>query len=178
LQEFSGENSYQDQLKIVVGDELLRDLGDPMVRTIKIDVEGFERAVLLGLGKTFQKNRPLIVVEITPKLEDSFQNIDQLLAVLPPKYKVLELFFDAQEWCKGKYVVRRRTGNLTSVTTLVLYPSEKEKRLPFNILSEGTTQAEGDGCSDQYQSRTCTSTPGAVTAFLKASKSEPREWYG
>lgn len=148
VQGFSNENKYQDELEIVVGDELLHSLGDPTFHTVKIDVEGYEKAVLMGLRKTLRKHRPVLVVEINPDLEQSFKNTEQLLAVLPPEYAVLEFFFDAEEWCKGKYVLSERTGNLTSKTTIVLYPSEKQNRLPFTIVSEVATHVGEEGCND------------------------------
>ena len=148
VQGFSSDNSFQDQLEIVVGDELLHSLGNPTIHAVKIDVEGYEKAVLVGLRETLRNHRPVVVVEVTPEVEQGFKNTEQLLAVLPPEYAVLEFFFDAREWCKGKYVLVERTGDFTTVTTLVLYPSEKQNRLPFTIVSEVTTRVGEDVCND------------------------------
>jgi len=45
-------------------DDVLDELGAPTVDAIKIDVEGFEPAVLRGAAKTVARDRPLVIAEV------------------------------------------------------------------------------------------------------------------
>lgn len=49
--------------EIVNGDDMVDSLGLQRVDFIKIDVEGYEEAVLCGLQKTIKKYKPVIVLE-------------------------------------------------------------------------------------------------------------------
>jgi FkbM family methyltransferase len=53
------------------GDQVLRDGGMNDVSTIKIDVEGAERDVLLGLTSTIDRDRPFIICEVLPVYDAS-----------------------------------------------------------------------------------------------------------
>jgi FkbM family methyltransferase len=53
------------------GDQVLRDGGIGDVSTIKIDVEGAERDVLLGLTSTIERDRPFIICEVLPVYDES-----------------------------------------------------------------------------------------------------------
>ena len=67
-------------LPIRTGDEVVASLGLTRVDFIKIDVERYEEAVLMGLQKTLKKFRPIIVMEYAQKdfsSEESFQALTE-----------------------------------------------------------------------------------------------------
>ena len=65
-----------------------------MVRTprsidaIKIDVEGFEKNVLLGVQQTLAKYRPSVLMEFSPSTQESFAGIDEFHSLLPDDYEI------------------------------------------------------------------------------------------
>lgn len=68
VENFRGED-FHDRVKCVSllnGDKALEDLAIDAVSMIKIDVEGSELDVLLGLHGTLTRTRPYIVIEILP----------------------------------------------------------------------------------------------------------------
>ncbi|MBI1352835.1 MAG: FkbM family methyltransferase [Acidobacteria bacterium] len=78
------------ELEVVVGDDYFREHGIDRADLVKIDVEGFEKPVLLGLRRTFAKTRPIIEFEITVKqgVERLFRSREELEAALPEDYEL------------------------------------------------------------------------------------------
>lgn len=81
------ETEMTYSLPVRVGDEILQDIVG--VTLIKIDVEGFERAVFLGLRGMISRERPIIVFEFDGRHHDSSEWTD-ILGVLPG-YRFAEL---------------------------------------------------------------------------------------
>jgi hypothetical protein len=57
---------------------------------IKIDVEGFEKAVLRGLGQTLKNYRPIVVCEVTFGESESFASLQALQRALPNDYVIYQ----------------------------------------------------------------------------------------
>ena len=55
---------------------------------IKIDVEGFEKSVLLGLRNTLVKHRPFVVMEFSESTRSSFANFRNLKLIIPEGYGI------------------------------------------------------------------------------------------
>ncbi len=81
------------ELEIAVGDEYFQEQGIERVDVMKVDVEGFEKAVLTGLRKTLERTRPVIVMEITARkgVEQLFRSREELEAALPQGYRLYQL---------------------------------------------------------------------------------------
>jgi len=79
-------NRNLGKLALVRGDEYLVQNALQDISLLKIDVEGFEKNVVAGLGDTLAKSRPLIVVEVTYGNSLSFDSLDELKAALPTEY--------------------------------------------------------------------------------------------
>lgn len=83
-----------ESIEIVQGDAFLEELGITRVDFIKIDVEGFERDVIEGLGKTISTSRPIVTLELNHWCLNVFQRtsvpdfFDFLRSVFPYLYAV------------------------------------------------------------------------------------------
>jgi FkbM family methyltransferase len=70
------------------GDEYLEAAGIAHVDVIKIDVEGWETAVLKGLSETLERDRPLLIVEVCLA---AIRSPADLSALLPSEYGLFVL---------------------------------------------------------------------------------------
>jgi len=78
--EYSGAISTQYQVQVARGDDLCKDIDHPL--TIKIDVEGFECAVIMGLTGTIARLLPAILVEAWPEhLANCGSSVEELFAL-------------------------------------------------------------------------------------------------
>ncbi len=93
-------NESIGKLKVVNSDEYVARLNLEKLDIIKIDVEGFEKSVLLGLKDTIAKYRPSLMVEYSEDTKDSFLNIDDLLSLFPEDYIIKRIRSD-----RNKYVI-------------------------------------------------------------------------
>lgn len=82
-------NSNVGELALVIGDDYLEDNSITQVDLIKVDVEGFEKAVLTGLRRTLEKNRPIVVCEITYGGELAFTSLEELKQMFPREYVLM-----------------------------------------------------------------------------------------
>jgi len=80
-------NIKYGKLEIVEGDLYISKLNLKRVDLIKIDVEGFEKYVLLGLRDTLEKYRPSVVMEYSRVTRDTL-TIQQLGEILPSGYSI------------------------------------------------------------------------------------------
>jgi FkbM family methyltransferase len=80
-------NIMYGKLEIVEGDLYISKLNLKSIDLIKIDVEGFEKYVLLGLRDTLEKYRPSVVMEYSRVTRDNL-TIQQLREILPGGYSI------------------------------------------------------------------------------------------
>lgn len=78
------------QVQVKLGDHLREEEKISPPDVIKIDVEGFEPAVIQGLAETIADSRPTIF------FEHIFLNLDQIKAMVPQGYKLLFIQDDGQ----------------------------------------------------------------------------------
>ena len=91
---FTTVNNTESSLKLQLfnGDNFVSSNNITKVDFIKIDVEGFERNVLLGLKKTLEKFRPILVIEYSTGTHNSFANSNQTIYdVLPSNYSIKKI---------------------------------------------------------------------------------------
>lgn len=87
-----GSNSYYGKLKLVKGDNyFIKNI--PRVNLMKIDVEGFESYVLLGLKNNLYINRPIIYMEFSDTTRRSFKSFDELKKCIPDNYNIIGVTF-------------------------------------------------------------------------------------
>jgi len=75
------------ELALVKGDQYFQQHNIENIDLIKIDVEGFEKAALRGLQSTLQKDRPVVVCELTYGKELSIGSMNELRSLFPDQYE-------------------------------------------------------------------------------------------
>ena len=88
---YSHETAYNqssEKLQVVNADKYISKLGLDKINLIKIDVEGFEKDVLIGLKKTLLEYRPVVFMEFSTDTKCSFQDEDELISMFPANYIV------------------------------------------------------------------------------------------
>ena len=78
-------------LRVVRGDPLISSMGLGKIDLVKIDVEGFEKNVLIGLKQTIEKHRPIIFLEYSEATRTSFNSLDEFMNLFPKGYKVMKI---------------------------------------------------------------------------------------
>lgn len=79
-------NINAGKLSLVRGDDYFPEHGVEAIALMKIDVEGFEKPALKGLRATLQKDRPILVCEISYGGKLAFASREEFLGVLPADY--------------------------------------------------------------------------------------------
>ncbi len=137
-------NVESGKLQLVNGDAYLAMQRMLAPTLMKIDVEGFEKNVLLGLRETLVATRPVLVTEITYGKALSFKNAEDLMQVLPPNYQLFA--FDTRKSDGSKARRRgakaRRSGQYqlvdfrrwlpTGQDDVIACPQEKVALLPLS----------------------------------------------
>lgn len=104
------------------GDEFLHNNKIDKVDFIKIDVEGFEKYVLMGLHQTLIKYRPIIFMEFCYETKMSFGSCEDMYKILPEKYVIKSVIFPS---FKTRYKTKLVDFNfVTSTKDILLLPSE------------------------------------------------------
>lgn len=104
LSSLSKGNTAVGKLSLVRGDDYFPAHNISEVALMKMDVEGFEKPALEGLRATLQRDRPILVCEISYDGELGFRSRDDFLATLPPDY---ELFAFNTRHADGSKAKRR-----------------------------------------------------------------------
>lgn len=130
---FGTENSPGGSLPIRRGDDVLEESRIGPVTLIKMDIEGYEKPALEGLHRTLQKDRPIVVFELTTAPDQALRTggHQQLRRLFPDRYAFV--FFSAGTDVKtGSYgfaSADRIRFDSAGQYNIVAYPLEKENRL-------------------------------------------------
>jgi FkbM family methyltransferase len=76
------------RLPVRQGDKYLSSLDLSRIDLVKLDVEGFEKDVLVGMRHTLRRFRPAILMEFSTTTADSFQDSEELCSLLPENYRI------------------------------------------------------------------------------------------
>jgi FkbM family methyltransferase len=131
------------ELALVNGDAHFEQHKPMRLDLLKIDVEGFEKAVIKGLQNTLQTYRPVVVCEMTYGNADSFKTSGDIINSLPENYTLL--CFDrrradgrkrqrdnARARHSGLYRLTAYPGPLVSgQDDVILCPQELLEKLPL-----------------------------------------------
>ena len=88
IQDHKGKPNDIEVVPAVTIDEFLRQNSLAMPGLVKIDVEGFEKNVLLGLQKTLAKFRPSVLMEFSPSTRETFADVEEFHSLLPDDYRI------------------------------------------------------------------------------------------
>jgi FkbM family methyltransferase len=130
------EQAPSGHLRIVVGDEYLKGVPTAPVGVIKVDIEGFEEAALVGLRGTIERHRPLVVVEVTVPPQGTIASFEQLKSLFPANYEFFATVDHDYHYLTGNYELVEfapiaedffKTGEARN---LVVVPAEKAAVLP------------------------------------------------
>jgi FkbM family methyltransferase len=75
------------ELDVANGDDYLKSHSISKVDLIKIDVEGWEKYVLLGLRATLIKCAPIVFLEMSESTLRTFGNLNEFRKCVPPNYQ-------------------------------------------------------------------------------------------
>jgi FkbM family methyltransferase len=116
-------------MPLVIGDEWLEEIEARRVDIVKCDIEGYEKPALLGLRRTLERNRPIVVMELNLGSEESFKSIDDLYATFPHSYELL--LFCKEDPYTGHYQLCKQGDRLDFKKqerhNIVVYPMEKKQ---------------------------------------------------
>lgn len=99
-QDHKQDNYYLGDVPLRRGDDILKGRKGTVV-VVKADIEGFEKFALTGLQKTLKADRPLIIMELSPKTRETLGDEAALYALFPPDYKLY--YFARGKHDSGKY---------------------------------------------------------------------------
>ncbi len=132
---FSAENRESDlRLKVVDGDTYFEEESIPPACLVKMDIEGYEKAALRGMRRVLERDRPILVVELTQGhgTEGFFTGTADLKEAFPDGYE-FRLLWGSPE--SGEY----QTGPLRPFFLLkgqemvLAFPRERMEMLPQGI---------------------------------------------
>ena len=121
------------ELKIVSGDAALKQAGVARIDLIKMDIEGFEKAALLGLADTLRRDRPVVVFELTinPERPGLFSSTADLRDAFPKDYDFL--VFSQWDFYTSFYelvdLAKMARFDRVSTYNAVAYPNEKKGQI-------------------------------------------------
>jgi len=113
-------NQPVEDVRIVNGDSYFQKNGIAKVDLIKIDVEGWEWFVILGLAKTIERCRPVILFEYSEGTRQSLQGRSHLLNVFTD-YKTFSVRYSAPG---TRNPLEPIEGESLPLGNLILIPSE------------------------------------------------------
>ncbi len=124
------------KLRIVSGDAWLAPYQLSGVALVKIDIEGFEEAALVGLRQTLDSHRPVVVLEVTRPPNGTIGSFRQLQSVFPADYHFLVFIADEKTFLTGRYSLQdfepaaEKFFSGGFQANLVAYPDEKQQHVP------------------------------------------------
>lgn len=115
------------KLKIVAGDEFLKSINPARIGLIKMDIEGYEEAALKGLRHTLEKDRPLVIVEVTTgnhQVGGTIRSFEQLRGLFPANYEFLMFAENESQYINGNYDIKEFKAHAAH-----FFEAEKQKNL-------------------------------------------------
>jgi hypothetical protein len=124
---------FAARLRVVVGDEYLKDRNVGPVAFIKVDVEGFEEPVLKGLRQLIDRNRPLLEVEVSPPPTGTIDSFERLRSLFPENYDFFVMPSTQDGFVKGTYQLQKLDPGVIArggQIEIIACPRERLKGLP------------------------------------------------
>jgi FkbM family methyltransferase len=125
-------------LEVVKGDDYFLAQGIKDFSAIKVDVEGFEIPVLLGLKQTLARVRPLVIVEVTHSASEDVRVTTDIAKFLPNDYSLLRFENRRDRLFRQQSHATKRSGRyrLYSLSKKVRTKRVNVIACPFEILDQ------------------------------------------
>jgi hypothetical protein len=117
---FRGPADADNRLPVRNGDSFLAKNELPRIDIIKLDVEGYESEVLLGLGERLHRDRPIILTEISGVDRSGFGSLQSFTSAI---YDDFELFTIGCTSISGTYRIMRPSFDVDS--EILVVPKER-----------------------------------------------------
>ena len=123
---FSTQNQYDLPLRPIAtcpvrhAGDYLAEIGVERVDAVKIDVQGFEPEVLVGLERILKRDRPVLWCEIGAGTSTKIENIQDLQALVPFKFRCFEMVPRSKWWKAGAAKLKERRTSLPQGDYLIL----------------------------------------------------------
>jgi FkbM family methyltransferase len=128
-----GQNADTLQLSIVRADDYFPSNGIDSIDLMKIDIEGYERAALEGMRGELERNRPILVMEVTihPGKQGLFSSMEDLRAAFPHDYAFF--MFESSSRMSGSYKLKPMDVDfqVSDQYDLIVVPAEKVPAVPM-----------------------------------------------
>jgi len=122
-QEHKQDNYYLGDIQIRRGDDVVAELGIK-ADIIKADVEGYEKPVLEGFKETLRRDRPLLIIELSPTTRETIGDAQHFAALFPPGYHFY--YFATGNYNTGAYRLAAFNYALTpKIQDVIACPEEK-----------------------------------------------------
>lgn len=121
------DNTYLGEMELKRGDEVARAHGIT-IHILKADVEGYEKFVLEGLCETLMRDRPLIIIELSPTTRETLGGEAAFYALFPPDYRFY--YFASGSNDTGRYCLKPFDYTIQSkIQDVIACPQERHSCL-------------------------------------------------
>ena len=132
-----GEDRTVGRFRVVAGDVWLDRLRLTSLDVVKIDVEGFEGSVLLGMADALKRFRPVLVMEISHPPRGTIDSVAHLRRLLPEHYECRRFEGGRERAISGDYHLVKMGGfeRGTLYEMVVAYPRERKSMIPQETMA-------------------------------------------
>ena len=104
---FQDGNSPEGTLEIKRGDDVFDALQPLPIVLIKMDIEGYEKPALIGIRRTLEKHRPIVLFELSaqPSKSVSINSVAELRQLFPSDYTFL-VVSEKSDLATGRYFLQ------------------------------------------------------------------------
>jgi len=121
------------------GDELPSEVTSD-VDLIKLDTEGYEKNIVIGLRETLKRKRPIVIMELNIGNDERWVSEEDVYKHFPPDYKLLWIK-QVNPPAEGRYrleelrpyfSIPRVSNTEPPPPNILLFPSEKQDKIPLH----------------------------------------------
>jgi FkbM family methyltransferase len=124
VQQHKQDNYYLGDMQLRRGDDVMNEAGIGRIDIMKADVEGYEKFVLEGLKETLNRDRPLIIIELSPTTREMIGGAEAFRALFPKEYDFY--YFARGKLDSGRYRLAPFDYQLTPrIQDVIAVPGER-----------------------------------------------------
>jgi FkbM family methyltransferase len=123
IEQYDQSREMVGKLKIVRGDDFLAAIGVDQLDAMKIDVQGFEGEVLMGLQETIRRTRPIVWLELGAATKMDMSRFERVEDFFPYPIRLFQLKHGLRLMIRGVTLVEVEAGEL-EIGDYVVCPRE------------------------------------------------------